>query len=97
MQLAILTGDFLLARSSILLASLRDPDVIEMLALVIENLVAGEVMQLKASPEEAYDMNYYIQKTFYKTASLIALRSVEGSSELEKKVETASLVTAYYE
>ena len=46
-QLAVLAGDFLLARASIALARLRDCDVVELLSTVIEHLVRGEVIQMK--------------------------------------------------
>ena len=39
-KMAILGGDFLLARASISLASLRDTEVLDMLATVIEHLVS---------------------------------------------------------
>lgn len=47
-QLAVLAGDFLLARASVALARLRDCDVVERLATVIEHLVRGEVLQMRA-------------------------------------------------
>lgn len=46
-QLAVLAGDFLLARASVALARLRDCDVVELLSTVIEHLVRGEVIQMK--------------------------------------------------
>lgn len=71
-KLAILGGDFLLARASVSLAGLRDPEVMEMLATVLEHLVTGEVMQMRADGDDLVDMQYYLRKTFYKTASLVA-------------------------
>ena len=47
-KLSILAGDFLLARSSIALARLRDVQTVELLSTVIEHLVKGEVMQINA-------------------------------------------------
>lgn len=44
--MAILAGDFLLARASVSLAALRDSDVIQLLSQVIEDLVSGEIMQV---------------------------------------------------
>ncbi len=44
-QVAILAGDFLLARASVSLAALRDTEVIELLSQVIEHLVSGEILQ----------------------------------------------------
>ena len=71
-KLAILAGDFLLARASVTLASLRNTEVIELLSRVLEHLVAGEVMQMTANPESLSSMDHYVKKTYYKTASLIA-------------------------
>ena len=44
-KVAILAGDFLLARASVTLASLRNTEVIELLSQVIEHLVSGEILQ----------------------------------------------------
>lgn len=73
-KLAILGGDFLLARASVSLARLRHADVTEVMATVIEHLVKGEVMQLKPSPDQEREVQLrnYITKTYYKTASLIS-------------------------
>ena len=43
---AVLAGDFLLARASVMLARLRNVDVIELLSTVIADLVEGEFMQM---------------------------------------------------
>ena len=78
-KMAVLAGDFLLGRASVALARLRDPEVIELLATVIANLVEGEFMQLKNTAigeknprwnEET--ITYYLQKTYLKSASLIS-------------------------
>ena len=75
-KLAILAGDFLLARASVCLARLRNIPCVELLSSVIEHLVKGEVMQMHTSLREdggmraAFDL--YLRKTYYKTGSLIA-------------------------
>lgn len=75
-KLAVLAGDFLLARASVCLARLRNVEVIELLSTVIEHLVRGEVMQMQAAfrDQNALDtaFNMYMRKTYYKTASLMA-------------------------
>lgn len=43
---AILAGDFLLARASVTLASLRHSEVVELMSNVLESLVTGEIMQV---------------------------------------------------
>ncbi|KAL4884999.1 isoprenoid synthase domain-containing protein [Aspergillus karnatakaensis] len=78
-KMAVLAGDFLLGRASVALARLRDPEVTELLATVIANLVEGEFMQLKNTAADEKNpaftdetISYYLQKTYLKTASLIS-------------------------
>lgn len=71
-KVAILAGDFLLARASVSLASLRDTTIVELLSQVLEHLVSGEVMQMTSSPSQLLDIDHYLHKTFCKTASLMA-------------------------
>ena len=47
-KVAILAGDFLLARASVSLAALRNSEVIALMSQVLENLVAGEILQITA-------------------------------------------------
>mmetsp|Transcript_23643 Transcript_23643/g.38887 ORF Transcript_23643/g.38887 Transcript_23643/m.38887 type:complete len:448 (-) Transcript_23643:771-2114(-) len=87
-KVAVLGGDFLLARASIELARLRNCEVIELLSTVIEHLVQGEIMQMKASIDypkllpglsssfsDRHSFEFYARKTYLKTASLIARSS----------------------
>ncbi|CZT49993.1 probable prenyl transferase [Rhynchosporium secalis] len=78
-KMAVLAGDFLLGRASVALARLRDPEVTELLATVIANLVEGEFMQLKNTARDEKNpvwtedtVTYYLQKTYLKSASLIS-------------------------
>jgi geranylgeranyl pyrophosphate synthase len=75
-KMAILAGDYLLARASICLARLRHVEVVETMSTIIEHLVRGEVMQLRnscAATERSSDrIYYYLRKNFYKTGSLMA-------------------------
>lgn len=74
-KMAILAGDYLLARASICLARLRNVEVVETMSTIIEHLVRGEVMQIRGtSSTDGADENmiYYLKKNFFKTASLMA-------------------------
>ncbi|KAL6761589.1 isoprenoid synthase domain-containing protein [Haematococcus lacustris] len=71
-KVAILAGDFLLARASVSLAALRNTQIVELLSQVLEHLVSGEIMQMTASDEKLLSMEHYLQKTYCKTASLMA-------------------------
>lgn len=82
-KMAILAGDYLLARASICLARLRHVEVVETMSTIIEHLVRGEVMQLRGSSTTTTGasslerriserLHYYLRKNFYKTGSLMA-------------------------
>ncbi|TXG47982.1 hypothetical protein EZV62_027276 [Acer yangbiense] len=45
-KLAVLAGDFLLSRACVALASLKNTEVVSLLATVVEHLVTGETMQM---------------------------------------------------
>lgn len=70
-KVAVLAGDYLLARTSVLLARLENTAVVQIMATALESLVSGEIMQLKSSPESMLEMSSYLKKSYYKTASLI--------------------------
>jgi len=70
-KVAVLAGDYLLARASVLLARLENTAVVQIMATALESLVAGEIMQLKSAPESLLEMESYLRKSYYKTASLI--------------------------
>lgn len=70
-KLAVLAGDFLLARASLQLARLQNIRVIEHMSMVIEHLTHGEVLQMASVGSLSFEE--YLRKTFYKTASLMAM------------------------
>jgi len=70
-KVAVLAGDYLLARASVLLARLENTAVVQIMATALESLVAGEIMQLKSPPKELLEIETYLRKSYYKTASLI--------------------------
>ncbi|KAI9482629.1 isoprenoid synthase domain-containing protein [Zychaea mexicana] len=79
-KMAILAGDFLLARASLALAYLRNAECVELMATCIAHLVEGEFMDLvKKQPRT--DIDYYLDQTEMKTVSLIA-QSCKGSAVL---------------
>ena len=70
-KVAVLAGDYLLARASVLLARLQHLQVVEVMASALDSLVQGEIMQARSSKSDLLDMNYYLRKSYMKTASLI--------------------------
>ncbi|XP_055086036.1 decaprenyl-diphosphate synthase subunit 1 isoform X1 [Periophthalmus magnuspinnatus] len=69
---AILAGDFILSVASMALARIGNISVVKVLSQVIEDLVRGEFMQLGSKENENERFKHYLEKTFKKTASLIA-------------------------
>nr|ARW60216.1 prenyl transferase [Laurencieae sp.] len=71
-KIAVLAGDFLFAQSSWYLANLNNTDVIKIISKVITDFAEGEVQQGIRSFDYKISIEDYIEKSFYKTASLIA-------------------------
>mmetsp|Transcript_17042 Transcript_17042/g.16467 ORF Transcript_17042/g.16467 Transcript_17042/m.16467 type:complete len:576 (-) Transcript_17042:351-2078(-) len=92
-KVAVLAGDYLLARASVLLARLENTAVVQIMATALESLVAGEIMQLKSSADSLLLMETYLRKSYYKTASLVcyACRSTAmlGGHQYGSTVATA--------
>eukprot|EP01132_Coremiostelium_polycephalum_P007860 gene7860-9677_t len=84
-KLSILCGDYLLARASILLASTKNPDVIESISTALGELVEGEFMQIKST---GTNFENYLRKTYLKTGSLITngVRSAALLSNVDSTV-----------
>ncbi|XP_075547720.1 decaprenyl diphosphate synthase subunit 1 qless isoform X2 [Dermacentor variabilis] len=89
---AILAGDFVLSRTAQLLAKIGSNDVNSFLSQVLVDLVQGEFMQLGSKEDEGERFSHYIQKTFKKTASLIAFacRSVSILGGGDEKIQEAA-------
>ncbi|KAG7266484.1 hypothetical protein CRUP_028433, partial [Coryphaenoides rupestris] len=69
---AILAGDFILSAASMALARIGNTSVVSVLSQAMEDLVRGEFMQLGSKENENERFQHYLDKTFKKTASLIA-------------------------
>nr|YP_009314952.1 Prenyl transferase [Scinaia undulata]SCW23407.1 Prenyl transferase [Scinaia undulata] len=85
-KIAILAGDFLFAQSSWYLANLNNLDVVKTISKVITDFAEGEVRQGMIRFNFSISMDEYIEKSFYKTASLIAA-SCKGSAMLSAVIE----------
>ncbi|WP_427159209.1 solanesyl diphosphate synthase [Aliinostoc sp. HNIBRCY26] len=71
-RIAILAGDFLFAQSSWYLANLDNLEVVKLLSEVIMDLATGEIQQGLNRFDASISIETYIQKSYYKTASLVA-------------------------
>jgi all-trans-nonaprenyl-diphosphate synthase len=71
-RVAVLAGDFLFAQSSWYLANLDNLAVVKLLTEVIMDLAEGEIFQGLNRFDTSLSIEAYLQKSYYKTASLIA-------------------------
>jgi len=71
-RVAVLAGDFLFAQSSWFLANLDNLEVIKLISQVIADFANGEISQAASLFDTDITMEEYMDKSFYKTASLIA-------------------------
>nr|QCI05426.1 Prenyl transferase [Crouania attenuata] len=83
-KIAILAGDFLFAQSSWYLANLNNVEVVKTISKVITDFAEGEVRQGLTNFDTNISLESYIDKSFYKTASLLAA-SCRASIMLSEK------------
>jgi heptaprenyl diphosphate synthase len=75
---AILTGDFLFARASDILADLG-PDAVRLQARTFERLVTGQIRETVGTPQGADPVEHYLSVLADKTGSLIATSARFGA------------------
>lgn len=71
-RIAVLAGDFLFAQSSWYLANLDSLAVVKLLSEVIKDFAEGEIRQGLSQFDTDLSLEAYLEKSYYKTASLIA-------------------------
>lgn len=71
-RVAVLAGDFLFGQSAWYLANLGNLEVVKLLSEVIKDMAEGEIQQGLNRFDTTLTMEAYLEKTYYKTASLIA-------------------------
>lgn len=78
-RLAVLAGDYLFAQSSWFLANLDNLEVIKLISQVIADFANGEISQAANLFDCDVTMEQYMDKSFFKTASLIAASCRSGA------------------
>ncbi|MBD2246465.1 solanesyl diphosphate synthase [Nostoc sp. FACHB-888] len=94
-RIAILAGDFLFAQSSWYLANLDNLEVVKLLSEVIMDLATGEIQQGLNRFDAGISIDTYLQKSYYKTASLIANSSKAAGLLSEVSQETVEHLYSY--
>jgi len=94
-KMAILGGDFLLARASVQLAELENTKAVWLVATMLDNLVKGEVLQATMADDSLLDFDKYLLKSFLKTGSLFAHSAKAVATVGGHSVETCQLAYDY--
>jgi len=93
---AILTGDYLFAKASQLLADLG-PEAVRLQAITFERLVIGQITETQGSSEGLSLLDHYLQVISGKTSSLIATSIRFGALLSGSDAKTIEQLTKYGE
>lgn len=94
-RIAVLAGDFLFAQSSWYLANLDNLEVVKLLSEVIRDFAEGEILQSINRFDTHLTLETYLEKSFYKTASLLANSSRAAAVLSEVSPEVAEQLYLY--
>lgn len=94
-RIAVLAGDFLFAQSSWYLANLDNLQVVKLLSEVIRDFAEGEIQQGLSCFDTNLSWENYLQKSYYKTASLIANSAKAAGILSSVSEETADKLYGY--
>lgn len=94
-RIAVLAGDFLFAQSSWYLANLDNLEVVKLLSEVIRDFAEGEILQGMNRFDTGLSIEAYLEKSYYKTASLIANSAKAAGILSDISTETAENLYAY--
>jgi heptaprenyl diphosphate synthase len=95
-SIAILTGDFLFARASDILADLG-PDAVRIQAQTFERLCIGQIRETVGPPEGADPVQHHIEVLADKTGSLIATAGRFGAMLSGADSQTTEVLTKFGE
>ena len=94
-RIAVLAGDFLFAQSSWYLANLDNLEVVKLLSKVIKDFAEGEIRQNLTLFDSNLTFEAYLDKSFYKTASLMAGSARAAAVLSESSESTAAALYEY--
>ena len=95
-SVAILTGDYLFAKTSLLLADLG-PEAVRLHAITFERLVIGQITETQGSTQGKSMLDHYLSVVADKTGSLIAASANYGALLSGAPAEARHILTEYAE
>jgi all-trans-nonaprenyl-diphosphate synthase len=94
-RIAVLAGDFLFAQSSWYLANLDNLQVVKLLSEVIRDFAEGEILQSINRFDTSLTLDAYLDKSYYKTASLLANSAKSAAILSDATIEVIDSLYAY--
>ena len=94
-RVAVLAGDFFFAQSSWHLANLDNLEVVKLLSQVLMDFAVGEIQQGLNRFDASITIDTYLQKNYYKTATLFANSAKAAGVLSEVSAETAEDLYCY--
>lgn len=94
-RIAVLAGDFLFGQSAWYLANLNNLEVVKLLSQVIKDMAEGEIQQGLNRFDTSTTIEMYLEKTYKKTASLIANSSKSAGLLSGVSTEVAEKLYSY--
>ncbi|RUT00569.1 solanesyl diphosphate synthase [Dulcicalothrix desertica PCC 7102] len=94
-RVAVLAGDFFFAQSSWHLANLDNLEVVKLLSQVLMDFAVGEIQQGLNRFDASITIDTYLQKNYYKTATLFANSAKAAAVLSEVSAETAERLYCY--
>ncbi len=94
-RIAVLAGDFLFAQSSWYLANLDNLQVVKLLSEVIRDFAEGEILQSINRFDTSLTLDAYLDKSYYKTASLLANSAKSAAILSDASTEVIDSLYAY--
>jgi heptaprenyl diphosphate synthase len=95
-SVAILTGDYLFAKTSLLLADLG-PEAVRLHAITFERLVIGQITETQGSTQGKSALEHYLSVVADKTGSLIAASANYGALLSGASAQARHILTEYAE
>ncbi len=86
-KLAVLVGDYLLSQGLLLSVKNKAYDILEIVSTAVEQMAAGEILQLQKARKLSIDIDEYYKIIEMKTASLITAATKAGVSSVTKNSE----------
>lgn len=94
-RVAVLAGDFFFAQSSWHLANLDNLEVVKLLSQVLMDFAVGEIQQGLNRFDASITIDTYLQKNYYKTATLFANSAKAAGVLSEVSAQTAEHLYCY--